>query len=222
MSTKQSVIFSFSLRALTSLWQTCPGCRDFQNKERRGKMSIWLKYLAWYIVGVIVAVISPKKELIESLNILGPITLTALFASLLVPFAGLSANERVQKFALQFAIVPLFGLYTVILWHIAAFGGIVLFVMAAGVHVSYWTTSFHSRNYRLDQCKLAFSHLQSLAILVARLNGSGLSHVADEDIVSPLLQGRTIDLTRTTRLLPNSEKLVSGAQSEIKSIEGGN
>jgi hypothetical protein len=187
-------------------------------------MSIWWKYLAWYLVGVVIGVISPKPQLIESLTILGPITLTALFASLLVPFAGLSANERIQKFALQFAIVPLFGLYTVLLWYTAAIGGIMLFIMAAGVHVSYWTTSFHSRNYRLDQCRLGFSHMHSMAMLVARLNGSGMSHIADEDIVSPLLRGQAIDLTRAACLLAYSEKLIEAAAKEIKKfndIKGG-
>jgi hypothetical protein len=177
-------------------------------------MSIWWKYLAWYLAGVAIGVASPKPQLIESLSILGPITLTALFASLLVPFAGLSANERVQKFALQFAIVPLFGLYTVLLWHTAAIGGIALFVSAAGVHVSYWTTSFHSRQYRLEQCKLGFSHLPALAMLVARLNGSGLSHIADQAIAIPLLAGKPIDFERLKGLLPDSDRLIQTATTE--------
>ena len=181
-------------------------------------MSIWWKYLAWYLVGVTIGVASPKPQLIESLNILGPITLTALFASLLVPFAGLSANERVQKFTLQFAIIPLFGLYTVLLWHTAAIGGIALFVMAAGVHVSYWTTSFHSRNYRLEQCRLGLGHMRSTAILVAKLNGSGMSHVADEAIIAPLLQGRPLDLQKVAQMIPNSGKLIQLAAEEVSAL----
>jgi hypothetical protein len=181
-------------------------------------MSIWWKYLAWYLAGVAIGVASPKPQLIESLSILGPITLTALFASLLVPFAGLSANEKVQKFALQFAIVPLFGLYTVLLWHTAAIGGIALFVMAAGVHVSYWTTSFHSRQYRLEQCRLAFGHMRGLAQLVARLNGLGQCHVADEDIIVPLLHGKAISLERSKKLLPNAQWLLKEATDEIERL----
>ena len=159
---------------------------------------------------------SPKQQLVESLSILGPITLTALFASLLVPFAGLSANERIQKYALQFAIVPLFGLYTVLLWHTAAVGGIALFIMAAGVHVSYWTTSFHSRQYRLDQCRLGFSQAKALPLLIARLNGTGQSHVADEAIILPLLNGQAIDLERVKTLLPNSSRLFQAVEDELK------
>ncbi len=181
-------------------------------------MSIWLKYLAFYLTGVAIAVASPKPQLIESLGILGPVTLTALFASLLVPFAGLSANERVQKFALQFAIVPLFGLYTVTLWYTANLGGIALFVCAAGVHVSYWTTSYHSRQYRLEQCRLGFGQMKALPLLVARLNGSGLAHVADEAIVAPLLTGRPPNLSLVKNMLPNSGRLVKLAEDEVLQV----
>ncbi len=161
-------------------------------------MSVWWKYLAWYLVGVAIGMASPKQQLIESLTILGPITLTALFASLLVPFAGLSTNERVQKYALQFAIVPLFGLYTVLLWHTAAIGGIALFVSAAGVHVSYWTTSYHSRQYRLEQFRVGFGQaMPATTRLIAMLNSTGHAHEADS-IVRAVLAGQQPNFTDTT------------------------
>lgn len=175
-------------------------------------MSIWLKYLVWYLIGVAIATVSPKHQLVESLNILGPITLTALFASLLVPFAGLSANERVQKYALQFAIVPLFGLYTVLLWHTAAIGGIVLFVCAAGVHVSYWTTSYHSRQYRLEQFRTGFASIMPATTrIIAVLNGTGRSHEADT-IIQAILSGRQPDFSGIDHQLVTAARKEAGAQ----------
>ena len=175
---------------------------------------MWLKYLVWYIVGIGVAVASPKPALIESLGILGPITLTALFASLLVPFAGLSASERVQKFALQFAIVPLFGLYTVILWHTAAIGGIALFIMAAGVHVSYWTTSYHSRQYRLSQFQLIAVKMPNMTLLIAILNSNACSHQADS-IIQNLLKGKVPDFTKVSPVHPKLQEIIDLAKKEV-------
>lgn len=176
---------------------------------------MWRKYLVWYLVGIVVAALSPKPALIESLNILGPITLTALFASLLVPFAGLSANEKVQKWALQFAIVPLFGLYTVILWYTAAIGGIALFLMAAGVHVSYWTTSFHSREYRLNQFRLVCSEAPNLTRLIAVLNANGRSHEADA-LVQAYMRGECPDFSEIKLPPPHIENLIRSARADHK------
>ena len=183
-------------------------------------MSQWYRYLLLYALGITVAYLSPTERMIEALNILGPITLTALFASLLVPFAGLSANEKVQKFCLQYAIVPLFGLYTVLLWHKANVGGIVLFFSAAGVHVSYWTTGYHSRQYRLEQFRTLASaaSLRYLPVLVSLLNGRNLSHVADGAIIAPILQSREIDLEKVKSLLHIQEELACCLVAEAKRI----
>ena len=51
-------------------------------------------YLVFYIFGIIAALISPLRVIEEGLSVLGPITLTALFASLLVPFAAFSQKEK--------------------------------------------------------------------------------------------------------------------------------
>ncbi len=177
-------------------------------------MNIWVKYLIFYVLGIAIGVVSDKGALIESLNILGPITLTALFASLLVPFAGLSAEEKVQKFALQFAIVPLFGLYTVLLWHSSAIGGLALFVMAAGVHVSYWTTSYHSRQYRLSQFQLVANTIPNLTQLIAVLNANGSSHQADA-IIQALLKGERPEFEKFNHVHPKMEKMIELAQKEV-------
>lgn len=75
-----------------------------------------MHYLLFYGLGVITGPLSPVGAAKEALAVLEPIILTALFASLLVPFAGFSRTEKWQKFTLQYALIPLFGMYTVVLW----------------------------------------------------------------------------------------------------------
>ncbi len=147
-------------------------------------------YLVFYSLGIIAALISPLAAIEQGLAVLGPITLTALFASLLVPFAAFAKNEKWQKFCMQYVLTSLFGMYTVVLKEKGIAIGFILFVCAASVHVAYWMSSIHSRQYRLDQFKLGFANeMCATARLIAILNGQGYSNEADA-IVSGLLNGK--------------------------------
>lgn len=149
-------------------------------------------YIMFYVLGFIVALFSPVASVQEALVVIEPITLTALVASLLVPFAGFASNERWQKFVLQFAIVPLFGVYTVVLWRESSLVGIVLLVCASSVHAGYWMSGIHSRQYRLEQFCLEFSaSMPQTTKLIAFLNGSGKSEQADA-IVTEILRNHTM------------------------------
>ncbi len=144
-------------------------------------------YLLFYAFGVITALISPLTAIEQGLSILGPITLTALFASLLVPFAAFAKTEKWQKFCMQYVLTSLFGMYTVVLKEKGVAIGFVLFACAASVHVAYWMSSIHSRQYRLEQFKLGFAKdMPATAKLIAMLNGQGHSNEADEIIKSIL------------------------------------
>src|SRR3989338_9464556 len=137
-------------------------------------------YILFYLFGIAAALISPLNIIEEGLAVLGPITLTALFASLLVPFAAFSEKEKWQKFCMQYVLTALFGMYTVVLREKGAATGFILFACAASVHVSYWMSSIHSRRYRLEQFRLGFEHeMRVTARLVAMLNGQGKSHERD-------------------------------------------
>ncbi len=149
-------------------------------------------YTLFYALGLVAAILTPVDSIQQSLAVLEPITLTALVASLLVPFAGFASNERWQKFCLQYALIPLFGMYTVVLWEQSSFTGMVLLVCATSVHAGYWMSGIHSRQYRLQQFRLGFaSTFPAMAKSVAMLNGQGKAEQADE-IVSQILAGYTL------------------------------
>ena len=112
--------------------------------------------------------------------------------------------------------MPLFGLYTVLLWHTSAIGGIALFVMAAGVHVSYWTTSYHSRQYRLSQFQLIAIGMPRTTELIAILNANSCSHQADA-IIQDLLKGKVPDFSQVSCVHPQLEQMVIAAQKEVAS-----
>ena len=149
-------------------------------------------YILFYLFGIAAALISPLNIIEEGLAVLGPITLTALFASLLVPFAAFSEKEKWQKFCMQYVLTSLFGMYTVVLKEKGAATGFILFACAAVVHIAYWMSSIHSRQYRLEQFKLGFApEMPATARLVAKLNGQGRSNCAD-DIIKGLLCGKPL------------------------------
>jgi hypothetical protein len=178
-------------------------------------------YLLFYVLGIAAAILSPYNSIKESLEILAPITLTALFASLLVPFAGFAKNERWYKFVLQYALIPLFGMYTVVLWQKSSVVGIVLLVCASGVHAAYWMSSIHSRNYRLEQFRLGFAHrMPATAQIIAMLNGQGRSHQADI-LVSCVLNGEGLPgwgLIRGVHLAPGNSSLMSLVDEEMSKV----
>ncbi len=102
-------------------------------------------YLLFYAIGMVVATVSSPESTKESLTVLGPVILTALIASFLVPFAGFGSNEGWQKLALQYGLVPVFGVYTIVLFRTGGLIGLVLLVCASIVHAGYWMSSIHSR-----------------------------------------------------------------------------
>ncbi|MDP9248931.1 MAG: hypothetical protein M3M85_00235 [bacterium] len=160
-----------------------------------------LWYAFFYVLGIAAAVLSPSSSIKESLEILGPVTLTALFASLLVPFAGFAKNERWQKFVLQYALIPLFGMYTVVLWEKSSIMGMFLLFCASGVHAGYWMSGIHSRAYRLEQFRLGFApNMPVTARLIAMLNGQGRSNESDM-IVSSILNGKQINWAEIVQIL---------------------
>lgn len=176
-------------------------------------------YVLFYVLGVLVAVLTPVESIRTSLAVLEPITLTALVASLLVPFAGFAQNERWQKFCLQYALVPLFGMYTVLLWEQSSFTGMVLLFCATSVHAGYWTSGIHSRNYRLEQFRLGFApSLPAMAKMIAMLNGQGKSAQADE-IVSQILAAYTMCESEHQELVELRRKVLSEEEYKKSLLE---
>ena len=160
----------------------------------------------FYVIGIIGALLSPITVIAEGLSIGGPITLTALFASLLVPFAAFAKNENWQKFCMQYVLTSLFGMYTVVLFEKSAATGFILFVCAASIHVAYWMSSIHSRQYRLDQFKLGFENeMRATAQLIAMLNGRGYSHEADE-VITSLINNTPLEEVRLRSIFAKLEK----------------
>ncbi len=173
-----------------------------------------LFYVLLYLLGVVIGVVSPAESMKDSLSTLGAITLTALVASLLVPFAGFSQNERLQRFVMQYGIVPLFGLYSVLLYRGSSVAGVILFICAASVHFSYWTSGMHSRAYRLEQFRLGFaSDMPKMARVIAVLNGQGLSNVADIAIKA-LLNDTPVNFDPLYEALSGQQGLIQQAEEE--------
>ena len=146
-------------------------------------------YTLFYSLGIVIALLSSPDSVKEGLVVLGPITLTALVASFLVPFAGFARNERWQKFALQYAIVPLFGIYTVVLWHTGGVVGLLLLACASIVHAGYWMSSIHSRAYRMELFRMLPDKPESIVREVTSLCASGHPEKADE-IIRTMLTNR--------------------------------
>jgi hypothetical protein len=139
-------------------------------------------YIFLYVVGLVVGVFSATGSMETTLQVLEPITLTALVASLLVPFAGFSKKEGWQKFALQYAIVPLFGIYTVVIWRAGSVVGLLLLICASIVHLGYWMSSLHSRGYRLELFRMIPDKPAEVVVRVAKLCLDGRADEADEII----------------------------------------
>ncbi|KKU22066.1 MAG: hypothetical protein UX31_C0007G0052 [Candidatus Nomurabacteria bacterium GW2011_GWA1_46_11] len=150
-------------------------------------------YLLFYAIGIAIGLISPRNSMEDSLIAIGPITITAFVASLLVPFAAFASTERWQKFALQYAPIPLIGVCSVVVWITSGPAGVLVLAWATVVHAAYWTSGIHSRAYRLDQFRIGFApDMPHTARLVAMLNGNGQAHLADV-LVKALLGNTEVD-----------------------------
>lgn len=176
-------------------------------------------YALFYVVGIAVGFISSPEDVARTLTLLEPITLTALVASLLVPFAGFALTERWQQFAVKYAMVPIFGTYTVIVWKQAATAGILFFVAASAVHFGYWMSSIHSRAFRQRQFEAGLArNLPQTTWLIAALNVRGLSHLSDQ-LISDLLSGRSCSAAFIKPHLSSAEyDLLARVDEEITSL----
>lgn len=180
-------------------------------------------YALFYLVGLLSAYFSPQGEIERILTLIEPITITALVASLLVPFAGFAKTERWQKWAVQYGMVPIFGVYTVHVWQTASILGFVMLATATIVHAGYWLSSLHSRTYRLKMFELGFAREMPItARLIARLNGAGNAHVADT-LIQAILQGKdfaekvALEMIDHGGLGEENRALVTDALTEAKS-----
>lgn len=172
-------------------------------------------YILFYVFGIIAALISPLKVIEEGLSVLGPITLTALFASLLVPFAAFSQKEKWQKFCMQYVLTSLFGMYTVVLKEKGAATGFILFACAAVVHIAYWMSSIHSRQYRFEQFKLGFMRcMPETSKLIAMLNGQGRSDESDE-IIKSILSGKLVADDQLKNVCKGASSVMGKVYKEI-------
>jgi hypothetical protein len=151
-----------------------------------------LWYLLFFAFGVVATVLSPVGSTKDSLQVIEAVSLTALLASLYVPFAGFAKTERWQKFVLQNVAVALFGVYAVVVYKSASFAGALALVIVSSMHFAYWTSSIHSRQYRLEQFRMGFAPIMPMtARFVAMLNAQGRAHQADV-IVSCVLSGEML------------------------------
>lgn len=139
-------------------------------------------YLPAFLVGFLSALPYSGPEIHAALEITGVLMLVALFASLLVPFAGFSREEALNKWWLVNAPILTFGAYACEVIKQPSVLKMILLIAVMGMHIAYWTSSLHSRNYRLDQLRLsglAEKHPEEMA-QIARLNANGRSGEADE------------------------------------------
>lgn len=153
----------------------------------------WFTSYRWYIAGFILGFLCALpygiEEVHNALEVVGMLMLVALFASLLVPFAAFSHEERHYKWWLQNAPLLAFGAYANEVVQQPTLVKIVLMAAAMGMHIGYWNSGIHSRAFRLDQLRhsgLATKFPEEME-QIARLNANGRSGEADE-IVKRLLE----------------------------------
>lgn len=150
-------------------------------------------YLAALGFGVVVPIFSVNNSVIDSVAA-SAATITALFASLLVPFAAFAESEKWNKKVLLYAPVILLGFYMGTFLHNHNYVVCVELALATSIHAAYWLSSIHSRAYRLEQFKLGFTKdLPDIAKTIAILDGIGSSDLAD-DIVQKILTAGSKDL----------------------------
>ncbi len=177
---------------------------------------VW--YIVMYGIGIVVAVLSPLANLERVLNVIGPISITALVASLLVPFAGFSVKENVQKWCVQYGIVPLFGAYTILVWEQGSVVGMVMLAGSSAVHLGYWMSSIHSRQYRMDLFHKTFgSSMPKTMQLIARLSATGQSHVADK-IVSSILESSAIYIEQVEGAISEARDNMASENGELQVV----
>ena len=136
-------------------------------------------YLVFLTIGVVLG-FAPTAE--KALIALEPISITALVASLLVPFAAFDrVKERWQKFFIQYSMVPLFGAYGTVLWLEYGMVGLIFTIMATATHFAYWLSSLHSRAYRAEAFRMTHSP-EATVREVAKLFAEGRTEEADQII----------------------------------------
>ncbi|MFA6257254.1 MAG: hypothetical protein WCT29_02230 [Candidatus Paceibacterota bacterium] len=180
-----------------------------------------LWYLVFFVLGVAAALVSPAGSTKESLQVIEAVSLTALLASLYVPFAGFAKNEKWQKFVLQNVACALFGVYAVVVYEDGSFAGVLALVVVSSMHFAYWTSSIHSRNYRLEQFRMGFApRMPMTARFVAMLNAQGRAHQADI-IVSCTLSGKMLpgwDFARGLELPPGCWSWIHLVDAEMTNV----
>lgn len=156
--------------------------------------------LWWYIgsgvFGASISLLIPKEQILIVLEILSPVTITALFASLMLAHAAFSRKERWQSKSLL--VVPpmlLVATLTLVGRLTSGWGQFAAVGLGLGVclsHFGFWLSSPHSRAYRFEQFKTGFAPMMpKTAMLVATLDGAHCSDVGDM-IVSAVLSASVL------------------------------
>ncbi len=143
-------------------------------------------YVVFFLAGFVCCLPYSVQEVHDALYNTGTLMLVALFASLLVAFAGFTVDEALNKFWLQNAPLAAFGAYAYEVVMIPTAIKIVLTVCAMGMHLSYWNSGIHSRAYRFDQLRYSGLATQEEIQQICRLNANGRSGDGDK-IVQRLL-----------------------------------
>lgn len=121
----------------------------------------------------------------HALTTLAPIALTALVASLLLPFAAFAESERWQRLAVTYGMVPIFGIYATSFVREHSMIGVILLALISAVHFGYWNCAVQSRAYRLRQFELGFSRdMPKTTALIAVLNLRGHQDLANQVIMT--------------------------------------
>ncbi len=150
-------------------------------------------YVAMVILGFAITHGSSLQDMEFILVDVGPITITAFVASLAVSFAMFARTEWLQRWMVQYAIVPMFGVFLAMAWQRHSMAGVFVIVASGATHFGFWTSSCQSRVYRLEQYSFGgFNTLLPYTTrVIARLNGVGEAQVADL-IVKAILRDEPI------------------------------
>lgn len=173
-----------------------------------------LVYLVAIIGGKLLPIVVAPQAVLDS-NAVTAVTITALFASLLVPFAAFASKEGWNRQVLKYGPVVLLGfLLGVSLKSDGTALHSVQLVLATLIHAAYWLSSVQSRAYRLEQFRIGFSSLIHTAQLIAMLNGQQCSHESDK-VITALLAGKRPDLEKLEANTPDLKNLLERVKAEL-------
>jgi hypothetical protein len=144
-------------------------------------------YVVFFAVGFVCSLPYSVEEVHGALEVVSVLMIAALFASLLVPFAAFSAEERWYKWWLQNAPLAAFGAYAYEVLMVLTLVKVVLVIAAMGMHIGYWASGIHSRAYRFEQLRHSGLATQEQIAQICRLNANGRSGDADK-MVQELLK----------------------------------